>query len=880
MIPRATLRLQLHGSFTFADAQAQLDYYAALGVSHLYLSPIFCARPGSMHGYDVTNMQRINPELGGDDAFYAFASAARAHGLGLILDIVPNHMAASPEHNAWWRDVLQHGQQSAFASFFDIDWNPPDRALCGKVLLPMLARPYPHALRQGVLQLAHDAAGEAGGAGEAVLHCHDVSLPLAPGSLGEWQDATSEARAAAFDPRTAEGQANLHALLERQHYRVAWWRTARDMLNWRRFFEVSELVGVRVEREAVFDAIHTLVFSLIKDGVIDGVRIDHVDGMADPAGYCRRLRAQLDALAPHGRPWIVVEKILADDEMLPTDWQVDGTTGYDAMNDLSAVLHDADGIERLRGLWDDRAGNQRSREAQIVTTRRTLVTQALVTEWRRATAALAVATQEHRDARDITAPALARALAELLAHLPIYRTYFTPDAETADARPEERRVLRQAAEAARGHLQRDDWVALAFIVDVIENTQGDLPDTCAAQRRVQQTMPPVAAKAIEDTLFYRDGALLSRNEVGTAPCAPALSPEAFIARIAARAHHFPHTMLATATHDHKRGEDTRMRLAVISEFPQLWRSHVARLEARRPTAPVDDTTAEPIEVDEGDRLMLYQALIGAWPLDLHDLHKQPEARDAFLDRIRAWQRKAIREAGRHGDWSHPDLAYEAAADAFLTALQEGGLDHIATFAQRISVAGALNTLAQTCLHLTLPGVPDRYQGTETWDFTLVDPDNRCAVDYGTLREGIEEIGGMAESDIWSERLAAWRDGRIKQRVIQALLEVRHAYADIFSHPDLALLPVDGPHARCVMAMVRGAGEHAAVIVVTRLAAGLLADCAVPHVPTSRWESTHLTLPSQVTHWRNCLSGDTFASGTCELQDLLKTLPIAVLLPAT
>lgn len=872
MTPRATLRLQLHRGFTFSDAQAQLDYYAALGVSHLYLSPISCARPGSTHGYDVTDVQRINPELGGAEGFHALAHAARRHGLGLILDIVPNHMAACPVHNAWWRDVLQHGEHSAYASFFDIDWEPPEPALRGKVLLPILARPYPQALRHGAIHLVHDAGTR------PVVMCGEVPLPLADGSLDALQTMSPMAREAACDPRTHAGRAVLHALLERQHYRVAWWRTARDMLNWRRFFEVSELVGVCVERETVFDATHALVLSLMQQGLIDGVRVDHVDGLADPAGYCRRLRARVDAVAPGAgrgpmRPWIVVEKILAEDEHLPAGWQIDGTTGYDAMSEISAVLHDAHGIERLRDMWSSRAGTRPGGAAQIVATRRALVTESLVTEWRRATRALEQAASEDPEARDLTGPALARAVAELLAHMQVYRTYFTPRSASHEHRADRRR-LRHAARAARARLRRDDWAALAFIVRIVRHARPDRPAACAAQARLQQSMPPVAAKAIEDTLFYRDGTLLSRNEVGTAPCAPALSPEAFLARVQARARRFPSTMLATATHDHKRGEDARMRLAVISELPQLWRSHVARLEGRRAVPlQTNDTTAEEAP-DEADRLMLYQALVGAWPLELENPALQADARDAFLERIRAWQRKAIREAGRHGDWSHPDLAYEAGADAFLTALQESGLDHIAALAQRISVAGALNSLTQVWLQHCLPGVPDRYQGTETWDFTLVDPDNRGAVDYDRLRRGLDTMPD------WAALLTRWRDGRIKQRLIRALLDMRRTHATHFNTAALQPLEATGAYATHVLAFTRGRGEHTAVAIGTRLPATLLEGCDQPCVPARRWESTSVTVPrAPAGIWVDCLTGARHAGTTLLLSAVLTDLPVAVMVPA-
>lgn len=857
---RATARLQLHAGFTFVDAARQAGYFATLGVSHLYLSPICCARPGSTHGYDVTDYRHIDPALGGEAGFLALSDAAHRHGLGLVLDIVPNHMAASPEHNAWWRDVLAYGLASRYARYFDIDWTPPEPTLRGKVLLPLLAQPYGKALESGDIALAVDQQ-----TGAMSICCAGTDLPLAPETMPA---ISANGRSDGYDPRTAQGRAQLHALLEQQHYRLAWWRTAADMLNWRRFFEISELIGMRVEAEDVFEAIHALVFQLYRSGLIDGVRVDHVDGLADPIAYCQRLRTRLTALAAdrpadhqQDAPWIVVEKILAPDEVLERDWMVDGTTGYDFMNDIAAVLHSAHGIAKLQALWKTHSGDWRPCAEQIASTRHEVLTHALVTEAAHAARNLYAASRSDMHTRDLAHASLSRALAALLSNLPVYRTCFTASRRS----PQDRKVLHDAAMAARAALHGDDWSALECLVRCLEGGD-DTPSWNMARTRIQQLMPPLAAKAVEDTLFYRDGAVLSRNEVGSAPGAQAMTLTDFHRRAAARAAAFPHTMLATATHDHKRGEDTRMRLAVLSEIPQTWRTHVARWDApwRKTSAP-----------DGPDRLMLYQTLVGAWPLDLTDIQAQPEALAAFLVRIRAWQRKAVREAGRHGDWTRPDTAYEAACDAFLDALQLDGLDRIAAFAQRISVAGALNSLTQTLVHICTPGVPDCYQGTERWDFTLVDPDNRLPVNFAYLRSG------LACQASWMERMEHWRDGRVKQQLIRTLLAARHDYESVLCEGAVTAIDVAGSHAAHVLALCRTDGQHHAVAIGTRLAARLLKDHAMPCVPATRWGNTAIAMPGSAgDHWIDLITGARHEAhaGNLQLHELLDTLPVALLVP--
>ncbi|NUA28276.1 malto-oligosyltrehalose synthase [Cupriavidus basilensis] len=865
--PRATARLQLHAGFTFGHAAAQVDYYAALGVSHLYLSPIFSARPGSTHGYDVTDFRSINPELGGEGGFYRFAERAREHGLGLVLDIVPNHMAASPDHNTWWRDVLARGTQSAYANHFDIDWCSPDPDLHGRVLLPILGKPYWEALCGGELALRFDAR-----AGQPVVCYGEHTLPLARDTF---DPAAASSQPAKFDGRDPSGRARLHALLERQHYRLAWWATAADELNWRRFFEVSELVGMRVEQAPVFEAIHGLVFQLFREGWIDGVRVDHVDGLADPAAYCQQLRAHLTALAPDrprrraiARPWLVVEKILAEKETLRADWLVDGTTGYDFMNEVACVLHDGTGAAALTALWQAMSGETRRFEAQVESARCHMLGHHLVTEYDGACRRLHACARSNPATRDLTLASLRRALAALLVPLQVYRTYFSERIRTR----EDKATLQHAADAARRRLAAADLPTLARLLSWLTDPAGDNMALREARTRVQQLMPPLAAKAAEDTVFYRYGRLLSRNEVGSNPATLAVSPEGFHARMAQRALSWPNAMLATATHDHKRGEDARMRLAVLSELPEEWAETVSLWEmqcrpllARLPCGP-----------DGADRLMLYQTLAGAWPAGLAPGHT--EGVSALLARVQAWQLKSIREAKRHGSWTSPDIAYEEGCAAFLDALgadtSTGGvLEQLARFARRIAVPGTINSLTQTLVQLTAPGVPDRYQGAEDWDLSLVDPDNRRPADFGSLRARLDDTSG------WPEWLANWQDGRLKLQLIRSGLAARRAYGELFAAGGYGPITLAGPLAAHALAFMRRRGQEQALVVGTRLAARL-AESDRPILAPAQWRDTVLRVGhADDSHWVDVLTSRPLdaRAGRLALADVLEMLPVALLL---
>jgi (1->4)-alpha-D-glucan 1-alpha-D-glucosylmutase len=773
MIPRATVRLQFHRGFTFADAEALVPYFARLGVSHLYASPITVARPGSLHGYDVIDPMTVNPELGGEAALRSLAAALAAAGMGLIADIVPNHMAAEPA-NAWWADVLRHGRASRYARFFDIDWEADHR-----VVLPILGKPLEETLVAGEIDV-----------GREELRYFSHRLPLVPG-----------------------GPASLHDVLERQHYRLAWWRTAGDCINWRRFFDINELVALRMDEPAAFDAVHALPFRLYAEGLLDGLRIDHVDGLADPAAYCRTLRQRLGKDA-----YLVVEKILLRGETLPGDWDCDGTTGYDFMNDVSALQHDAAGEACLAEAWASLSGRPADFAPEEQSARREIVARSFSAQLEACATAL--------PRGEIPLPTLRRVLTELLAHFPVYRTYGAGGA-----------VLQRAAEGAlKTCLATDRWA-----VDPVLRLLATPPGNAPALVRFQQLSAPVAAKAVEDTAFYRYGRLLSRNDVGFDVETFACDATVFHARVALRAAGHPQAMLATATHDHKRGEDVRARLAVLASMAREWAALQARwIEASAPLC----TAGAPYA---GDIALLLQTIVGAWPLDLDS--GDGAARTAFAERLAAWQQKALREAKLFSDWAAVDETYEGAARRFTLALIGEAalpdlLQEIAALVRRIAAAGAVNGLVQCLLRLTVPGVPDLYQGTEFWDFSLVDPDNRRPVDFSA------RAAALGDADL-PALAAEWRNGRIKQALIAELLALRRRLPRLFAEGSYEPVPVEGRAAQSMIAFVRRHGEGWLLVAAPRLPLDLLqGDDGIALAPQIL-KDTALRLDGRVTLDRLC-----------------------------
>ncbi len=879
---RATLRLQFHKGFTLDDAIPQVPYFASLGISHIYASPLLKARAGSMHGYDVVDPTLVNPELGGEAALKRLVAALREHRMGLILDIVSNHMAVGGNDNPWWLDLLEWGRLSPYGEFFDIQWHSPDPLMEGQLLLPFLGSDYGVALQEGTLQLRFDATH-----GSFYVEHYEHRFPICPMHYGELlkpaetlpveqaealktlaerfttlnyqTDAHTLARPlqtelqalaaqtgilaaiednlSGYDSTQPLGFERLHQLLERQSYRLASWRTAADDINWRRFFDVNELGGLRVERPAVFEATHAKIFELIGEGLVDGLRIDHIDGLADPRGYCRKLRRRVDSLSPNRHLPIFVEKILGDGETLRRDWNIDGSTGYEFMNQVSLLQHDPAGASPLAEFWSRHSERPAHFIEDARLARQQILNGSLAGDFESVAQALLQVARDDVMTRDLTLGAIRRALQELIVHFPVYRTYITPLGRAA----EDEVFFNQALEGARQTLSEADWPVL----DCLAGWLGGMPwrqRPRGSQRkrlrhacvRFQQLTSPAAAKAVEDTALYRSAVLLSRNDVGYNTERFSAPVQEFHQACLERLEHFPDNLMTTATHDHKRGEDTRARLAVLSERAD-W--YAACVEQWRILAP--SLHSDPAAPSAGDELILYQALLGSWPLDLD--HQDHKALAAYNERLWQWQRKALREAKLQSSWAAVNDAYEQATQMFLERLLLGdeGLplrSAIAEAVQAVAPAGALNSLAQTLLRMTVPGVPDLYQGNEFWDFSLVDPDNRRPVDFQARREA------MRAENTPTALVRDWRDGRIKQALIARTLAVRAEYPQLWRQGRYQPLEVLGEQAQRILAFMREDSQQRAIIVVPVHAAHLLENSAVPLVAASDWGDTRISLP--------------------------------------
>ncbi|MBD9484086.1 malto-oligosyltrehalose synthase [Pseudomonas sp. PDM14] len=922
---RATLRLQFHQGFTLDDAVPLVQYFSRLGISHIYASPLLTARPGSMHGYDVIDPTRINPELGGEPALLRLVEALRAQRIGLILDIVSNHMAVGGDGNPWWLDVLEWGVSSPYAQFFDIQWQSHDPAMYGQLLVPFLRCDYGEALAAGDIVLHFDCT-----TGAFYAQHFEHRLPISPPSYGDIlrnsDDTTLSALARRFDTLSGDPQAwhsaqalraelrelgcpadaiaptiqralaqyrpdseaglqRLHALLERQHYRVANWRTAADDINWRRFFDITELGGLRVEQAVVFEATHAKIFELIERGLVDGLRIDHVDGLANPRAYCRRLRRRVDSLLDkrppllHGQPFpIYVEKILGHGEQLPDDWGVNGTTGYEFMNQLSLLQHDPRGEAPLSALWSTVSGRSADFMEEARSARYLVLTSSLAGDVEEVAQGLLQIARHDLYTRDLTLGAIRRALIELIVHFPVYRTYAGAGGRSA----QDQAFFAQALEGARSTLAEADWPLL----DHLDRWLGaqplrELSPGPARQLRekvlirFQQLTSPAAAKAVEDTACYRSGVLLSRYDVGFDPQHFSAPLADFHAQCRQRAARFPENLLATATHDHKRGEDSRARLAVLSERAEWFAERSAHW--RTLSAALHDAGEEPAP-NAADEALLFQALLGSWPLTLR-VDDEDGLREYF-ERLVRWQEKALREAKLASSWSAPNADYEAGCRGFLERLLTGdeGLElrtQIAAGAAQIAPAGALNSLAQCLLRLSTPGVPDLYQGAEFWDFSLVDPDNRREVDFAARIAALTQLPALAEL------LANWQNGHIKQWLISNVLAIRYARPELFRDGDYQALTVEGPAAEQVLAFSRSLGDSHLLVVVPRLASALLGNAETPHIPAARWGDTRVILPATLVDGSLSSLFSTRAihpqQGSLALGEVLADFPVNLLL---
>ena len=1016
--PVSTYRLQLNASFRFADARALAPYLESLGISDLYVSPIMTARRGSTHGYDVADPTRISEELGGEDEFLRLAAILAAREMGLLLDIVPNHTAASLE-NPWWRDVLQNGPVSPYAPYFDITWQGARAGLENRVLLPILGAHYGDALEKGELALVYEDGRLAisyydwrlpvaarsygrvfGGALPACLASTDADdqvsaaveraggdlQRLAVGTTEQFQAAADAlwqlyrdheevrrcvdeaVRAYAGQPGEARTFDALDQLVGEQTYRLAYWRVASPEINYRRFFDVSDLVAMRVEDERVFAATHAAVLKLVAAGQVTGLRIDHIDGLADPLAYLTRLQQALDLPTPPAPlplweggvpgtaepappvargegegpgtaepapsaarreggvpgtaapappvtrgeeevaappdaappflpregglgglgPFVVVEKILTGDEELPREWPVGGTTGYEFIRAALGLLVDPQANPVLDALWTRCTGQAADFDAVARHQKRRVMAELFAGDVSALATRLSELASRDRLARDLTLGELEKALIEVTAQFPVYRTY-TRDFCVA---PRDHAYVEQAITAARER-QPDITAALAFLRRVLlletPSYLGE-PDRQAWLRytmRWQQFTGPIAAKGVEDTALYVYTRFLAENEVGSEPATQrgeeaagaAVDPVEPVAAFhhwnAMRLATWPHTMNATSTHDTKRSEDVRARLAVLSELPEAW---AARLERWREwNRPLQPTIGGRPALDGSVELLLYQTLVGAWPLDGGEL-------PSFAERVHDYLVKASREAKQHTSWLHPDEGYERALTGFALALitadtRSAFQADFREFQRRIAFFGAVNGLVQVLLKIAIPGVPDFYQGTELWDFSLVDPDNRRPADFAAHARLLSALDKQAAADrrgLLRELLTRWDDGRIKLLLTAEALRFRRAHAELFAEGAYLPLSATGARREHVCAFARRSGTAWAVVVVPRLSARLAAGAAreaagvdgadsesapdaLPPlewpVGTRAWSDTALTLPPDAPpRWRDVISG--------------------------
>jgi len=874
--PLSTYRLQLTPDFGFDQAAGLARYLARLGVTHLYVSPYLQAAPGSTHGYDVVDPNRVNQELGGEPGWRRMCTALGEAGLGQVLDIVPNHMAIAGRHNAWWWDVLENGPSSRYALFFDVSWDPPERRLQNVILMPVLGDHYGRVLKAGELSLLREG-------GSFLVRYHEHEFPIAPASLdallevaakrthnGELQALAEECRALpelapaqahaaedrhrakesirerlaellAFDPLVARGvdgvvgwigssADRLDGLLDRQNYRLARWRMAGQVVDYRRFFDVNSLVGVRVEDEPVFEATHGLVLGWLEAGVLDGLRIDHPDGLRDPEQYFWRLHNR------SRQAWVVAEKILAAGEQLPETWPVAGTTGYDFLNRVLGLFIDPAGEKPLTNAYQRFTREPIEYQEVVYRTKLRTLRQLLAADVNRLVQVFVNVCEANREYRDYTRHELTEAVRETIACLPVYRTYVRPhDHRVTEA---DRRYVQEAianAKQRRPDLDADLFDFLAGVL-LLEHTGLHEAELVA---RFQQTSSPVMAKGLEDTVFYNFNRLVALNEVGGDPGRFGTSVEDFHAACAAAAEQRPRSMLATSTHDTKRSEDVRARLALLSEIPGEWARAVGRwsqMNGRHRSGEWPDRNAE---------YLLYQTLVGAHPLP--------------VERALAYMEKASKEAKTHTSWIDPSPAYDAALRSFV----EGCLgdpeftSDLEAFVRPLLMAGWMNSLSMKLLTLTAPGVPDLYQGSELWDLSLVDPDNRRPVDFDLRARLLEESASMSVEEAW-RRLD---EGLPKLLLVSRALALRRRRPDLFDGASYQPLQARGKKAAHLVAFMRGG---ACVTLAPRLVIGLAGG----------WAETTVQLP--VGHWRDQLSGREMEGGEAPVDQVLEAFPVALL----
>ena len=938
-MPVSTYRLQLHAAFPLPSAAAVVPYLARLGIAAVYTSPYFTASAGSTHGYDVVNHNEVNPELGGRAAHTAFTDAVDAHGMGHVVDFVPNHMGIGTGTNAWWNDVLESGPSSPAARFFDIEWAPVKAELHAKLLLPILGDQYGRVLERGELKLQFRD-------GLLVLRYFEQELPINPrqaplvyrtavepitnalgpdnsqlheflsiiASLENMPPYTAQqpermaerhrekevargrlARLAAEsdvirreidaavqrlngEPGHPQSFDALHELLEAQAYRLAYWRTAFHEINYRRFFDINTLAGLRVEDPDVFEATHRLLAELIQTGRVTGLRIDHPDGLFDPAKYFEMLqdlaaraagierRADLDG--PPDRPiYVVAEKILSGGEQMPPRWAVHGTTGYNFLNDLNGIFVDTSQARRMRRTYAKLTGHAEVYDDVLYASKRLIMETAMASELNVLAHMLDRIGEGNRKSRDFTLESLRGAITEVVACFPVYRTY-------VDARgwtPEDRAVVEQAIARARRRNPAMDASLFDFFREVVlsrdvqtdprpdDRRGGYAPASVEEARerlrfsmKLQQYTGPVQAKGHEDTAFYRYNMLLSLNEVGGDPSRFGRTVDEFHRANLRRRDAWPVEMLATATHDTKLGEDVRARINVLSQLPEAWGREVSRwMRVNKPHRTILDGEPAP---DRNDEYRLYQALVGVWPMDV-----PADAREApgeLIERLREYMLKAVREAKVHTSWVTANEDYEKALAAFVQRVLSGAggrrfLPAFRPFQSRIARLGLLNSLSQVALKLGAPGVPDFYQGTDLWDLSLVDPDNRRPVDFDRRAASLDEIdsilsdGGASRAGRIAALLDAWTDGRIKLLVTAAGLRLRRQAPDLFLWGTYEPLQVDPTVGGGVVAFARRHADAAVLFAAPTLCAAIVSGEQPLPLGGDSWKTSRVLLPREL-----------------------------------
>ena len=992
-VPGATYRLQLHQGFTFDDARRLVPYLDALGVTDLYASPYLRARPGSSHGYDIVDHSALNPEIGTEADHAALCAALEARGMGQILDVVPNHMGISHGQNRWWRDVLENGPGAAYADFFDIDWDPVKRELANRVLLPILADQYGQVLESGELVLTLEGGGFQVRYHDLVLPISPESatdilayrLDALAGTLAEGHPdlleyqsiltglrnlpARTETAPERVAERTREAEVLrrrlarlleesepvrlsveetvrvlngkrgdprsfdlLDRLLDRQVYRLAYWRVAADEVNYRRFFDINELAALRMERPAVFRETHRLILRFVEEGKVTGLRVDHPDGLHDPARYFLALQqARLEQLSAvggsspafEGGPdrertgvegtlvaspagdvpaaagvwplYVLAEKVLGRGERMPTRWAIHGTTGYEFLATVGGLFVDPGGARPLTATYRAFTGLRTLYPDVVYASKQLILDVALSSELAVLGRALARLAERQRHSRDFTLRGLIHALREVIACFPLYRTYIDGTETTVELQD------RACVEVAVAFAKRRNPATSASIFDFVKNVlllrdpdSADEPyrqEQRAFVRKFQQVTAPVTAKGLEDTAFYRYNRLVSLNEVGSDPDRFGVSVEEFHQACATRQARWAAGLSATSTHDTKRSEDVRARISVLSELPTAWRSAVGRwhrLNQRHLT--VVDGHAAP---DRNDEYLLYQTLVGTWPLG-----PTPEgALAGFADRIQAYLTKATREAKVHTSWVSPNAEYEAAIRTFVTRLLEPApgnrfLLDFAAFHEPIARLGMLGSLAQTLLKICAPGVPDFYQGTELWNLCLVDPDNRGPVDFEArariLAELSSRLAGEERVALAKDLLTRWRDGHVKLYLIHQALQYRRRRLALFREGEYVPLAVAGSRDEHVCAFARRRDTEAALVVVPRLCARLTEGGRGLPLGDAVWSDTVLALEGhfEATTYRELFTGASVESVPMEgggrglrLGALLADFPVALLEPS-